>query len=410
MKEKRDKTNRRAFIKNMASAAVASAFITGRSKAEPNKPTTTQKAQNPVYPQVPKRPLGKTGVEVPCFALGYPWDLIENQIVLTKAIQWGVTYWDTAAGYSGGKSEQGIGKFLRNNPQVRKDVFISTKGTRAAKTADDYEKLLQRSLARMNTNYIDLYYAYQLETGIQLTKQLRQWAQSAKKRKLIRFFGFSTHKNMAKCLTAAAGLDWVDAVITRYNFREMQNAEMQAAVRSCYDAGIGVTAMKIQAKQLETAEDKKLTDHFLQRGFTAGQAKIKVVLEDKSISSVCVGVENVALLTEDVAAVLDKTKLSQADKQMFAEYARATCSGYCAGCADICDAALPDMPYLSDIMRCLMYHNSYGRPDMAKEVFAEIPASVKAKLLSTDYSRVQRRCPQHLPISKLVAEAVTKLG
>ncbi len=410
MEEKHNKIDRRDFLKTAGIAGITSAFASRQVRAGLKIPFISKKTKEPKFPQVPKRKLGKTGVEVSCFALGYPWDLIENQIVLNKAIQWGVTYWDTAAGYSGGKSEQGIGKFLKNNPQVRKDVFIATKGTRAAKTADDYEKLLQRSLTRMNTNYIDLYYAYQIEDPIQLTKQLRQWAQSAKKRKLIRFFGFSTHKNMAKCLTAAAGLDWIDAVITRYNFREMQNAGMQAAVRSCYEAGIGITAMKIQAKQLETAEDKKLTDHFLQRGFTEGQAKIKVVLEDKRISSVCVGVENVALLTEDVAAVLDKTKLSQADKQMFAEYARATCSGYCAGCADICDAALPDMPYVSDIMRCLMYYNSYGRPDMAKEVFAEIPASVKTKLLSTDYTTAQARCPQHLPISRLVAEVVSKLA
>ena len=405
--EEHNKIDRRNFLKNIGAAGLTAAFASDQLKADPNAVAKKQETQ---LPQVPKRKLGKTGVEVSCFALAHPWDLTENQIILNKALQWGINHWDTATGYTGGKSELGIGKFLKNNPQVRSKVFIATKATRAAKTADDYEKLLAKSLVQMNTNYIDLYYAYQFESGDQLTEQLRQWAQSAKKRKLIRFFGFSTHKNMAQCLAAAAKTEWIDAVITRYNFRQMQDAEMRDAIEACYKAGIGLTAMKIQAKQLETAEDKKLADHFLQRGFTEGQAKIKIVLEDKRISSVCVGVENVALLNEDVAAVLDKTKLSQSDREVFAEYARQTCSGYCAGCGHICDSLLPDMPYLSDIMRYLMYYNSYGQHDRAKKLFAQIPRRIRDKLPAIDYTTVEARCPQHLAISRLVAEAVSKLA
>jgi hypothetical protein len=185
---------------------------------------------------------------------------------------------------------------------------------------------------------------------------------------------------------------------------------MQDAVEACHKAGIGLTAMKTQGKQIKTAEDKKLTDHFLQQGLTEGQAKIKVVLEDKRFGSVAVRMQNVALLTTDVAAVLDKAKLSQADKNVLAEYAQATCSGYCAGCAAICDKALPDVPYVSEIMRYLMYCNSYGERDMARELFAKIPQRVRSKLLTTDYSAAEAQCPQGLPIAKLVADAVSKLA
>jgi predicted aldo/keto reductase-like oxidoreductase len=120
--------------------------------------------------------------------------------------------------------------------------------------------------------------------------------------------------------------------------------------------------------------------------------------------------ENVAVLTKNVAAVLDKTKLTQTDMDIFKEYAHATCTGYCAGCAHICDAALPDTPYVSDIMRYLMYYNSYGDQKSAKQLFAQIPAKARNKLLSIDFSLAETRCPQHLPISKLVAEALTKLA
>ena len=115
-------------------------------------------------------------------------------------------------------------------------------------------------------------------------------------------------------------------------------------------------------------------------------------------------------MTENVAAVLDKTELTRADIEVFKEYAKATCSGYCAGCAYICDSGLPDAPYISDIMRYLMYYNSYGRHDEARELFAQIPANIRDKLLNMDYSLAEARCPQHLPISELVAEAVNKLA
>ncbi|GAI00179.1 unnamed protein product, partial [marine sediment metagenome] len=132
--------------------------------------------------------------------------------------------------------------------------------------------------------------------------------------------------------------------------------------------------------------------------------------QDKRISCAPVQMENTTVLTSNVAAVLDKTKLTRADKEVFKEYARATCTGYCAGCAYICDSALPDTPYVSDIMRYLMYYNSYGDKNRARGLFAQIPRKVRNRLLTTDYRLAESRCPQHLPIAELVAEAVSKLA
>ena len=392
-------------------AGVRTVFGSNEAKAGPNKPDTATKVQEPGFPQVPRRKLGKTGVEVSCLALGGgARNFVDNQIIFRTALRYGVTYWDTAKKYSGGNSERAIGKFLSNNPEVRKKLFIVTKAS-DAKTIADVEKCLQTSLKRMNTKYIDLFYGvHMLSDPARLTDGLRQWAENAKRRKLIRFFGFSTHDNITQCLGAAARLDWIDAILARYNFRSMQDAKMQAAVEACHKAGIGLTAMKTQAKEITTQEDRKLTSHFLERGFTEGQAKIKVVLEDKRFSSACVGMKSVAVLTSNVAAVLDKTKLTQADMDVFAEYAKATCSDYCAGCAYICNSAVPDVPCISDIMRYLMYCNSYGEKDRARELFAKTPAKIRNKLLSADYSLAEARCPQRIPIGKLVAEAASKLA
>jgi predicted aldo/keto reductase-like oxidoreductase len=413
MKEKRNRTNRRSFLKTMGAAgmtpALADALIPTGAIASPIAAKETQK-QKPL--QMPKRKLGKTKVEVPCLSFGTLRVDAENQILLRKTLHLGIGYWDTAYGYSNGNCELGIGKFLLKNPNVRKKLFLVTKAS-GAKTTTEIEERLQLSLKRLNTDYIDLYYApHGASDPAQFTDELKRWAESAKKRKLIRFFGFSTHKNMAKCLAAAAKLDWIDVIMTSYNFQLMEDAAMKAAVEACYKAGIGLVAMKTQGRRQKTdnKQAEKLAKHFLERGFTEGQAKIKVVLEDKRFSSACVGMENIATVDSNVAAVLDKTRLTQTDRAVFRQYARATCDGYCAGCAHICDPALADAPYVSDIMRYLMYYNSYDDKDRARELFAQIPCEVRGKLLGTDYSVAEARCPQHLPIGKLVAEAVSKLA
>ena len=421
MKEKRNEINRRNFLKTMSVAGLGSVFASSNVKAGAEganaaDPKAKAEAQKPKFPHVPKRKLGKTGIEVPVLSLGTVFDLVENQVILKSALQWGVNYWDTATNYAGGNSELGIGKYLAQNPEMREKLFIVSKPPdlrTPVPDLEDVEKQLQDSLKRMNTDYIDLYLAvHGLRNPDQLTNELKQWIEKAKKRGVIKFSGYSTHRNTAQCLTSTAKLDWIDAIMTKYDFRLMQDAEMQAGIEACNKAGIGLIAIKTQARRqkITTEEDKKLAGHFLKRGFTEAQAKLKAVLEDERISSAAVGMQNVAILTSNVAAVLDKTKLTQADKAVFKEYAAASCSGYCAGCAYICESALPDVPYISDIMRYLMYYNSYGEQARARELFAKIPSNVKNRLLNIDYRPAEAHCPQHMPIGKLVAEAVSKLA
>ncbi|MHC4737173.1 MAG: aldo/keto reductase [Planctomycetota bacterium] len=296
---KENQINRRNFLKTMGAAglgavSVSTETIAGANKPDavnPNAPTKTQKTE---IPKMPRRKLGKTGVEVSCLSLGGDFSFIDKQIVLRKAFESGVTYWDTAYNYGGGNAELGIGKYLTKNPDARKKLFIVSKPAlfRGPITTEKVESRFQTSLKRMNTKYVDLYYAFHgLSDPERLTDEIKQWAKSAKKRKLIRFFGFSTHKNMAKCLAAAAKLDWIDAITTLYNFRVMQDPELKAAIEACHKAGIGLTAMKAfsrgvrRLQPVETEQDKKLLAYFQKRGFTQEQAKIKVVLIKGSVQS-----------------------------------------------------------------------------------------------------------------------------
>jgi predicted aldo/keto reductase-like oxidoreductase len=257
----------------------------------------------------------------------------------------------------------------------------------------------------MNTNYIDLYYGvHGLSKGEELTDELKQWAADAKAKGQIKYFGFSTHSNMTECLNAAAKCDWIDGIMTSYNFRLMRDPEFMAAVDACIAKGIAIIAMKIQAGRPDKGEDKPLDRYFLDKGFTEGQAKIKTVLQDDRICSACVGMKNVALLTSNVAAVLDKTQLSQNDLDYMNNYANETRGGYCNACG-ACGTAVPQMPYISDVMRSLMYQNKYGDARLAKELFTEVQAKAKCRIGSVDYSAAEKICPNGNKISQLMLDA-----
>ena len=420
MGRKQNKIDRRNFLKTVGALGVGSAIASVKTNAEVNEPNTVQKTEEAKLSELPRRKLGKTGIEIPVLANGLMFDVVENSIILRANIQHNLTYWDTAHSYAGGNSEIPIGAFFKKNPEIRQKLFLVTKASGAERQRDPdavvekVEQRLQESLKRMNTDYIDLYFGVHGcdDPDSQLTKQLQKWAESAKKRKLIRLFGFSTHKNIAKCLLAAAKLDWIDAIMPSYNVALMQNSEMQEAVQACHEAGVGLIAMKVLlgVQKRKPEAEYKMVAHFLNKGYTREQALIKAVLEDKRITAACVRMENVTLVRSNVAAVLDKTKLTKEDMHVLSNYAQAACSGYCAGCGNICDRALPGTPYVSEIMRYLMYYNSYGDRDRARELFAQIPADVRNKLLAADYSVAEARCPQRLPIAELVAEAIRKLA
>jgi len=409
MQDKHDALARRDFLKSTASVGLT----IGLTSASPllatdAEPAATAKAKTP---QVPTRKLGKTGIKVPALSFGTYLVDTNNQILLRRNFQYGVYYWDTAYNYGGGNAEIGIGRFLARTPKARKKLFLVTKAS-GAKTTNDIDERLATSLERMNTDYIDLYYGvHQCDDPARLTDDLRKWAEHAKKNELIRFFGITTHKNIIPVLQKAATLPWIDVVMTPYNFRYMQDKEMQAAIDACHKAKIGIIAMKVMGmgQKIETGADKELIKSFLDRGFDEAQAKLKLVLQDKRIASACIGMKSVAVQNSNLAAVFDKQKLTRADCDAFRKLADATCSTYCKGCSYICSQALPEGTPVSSVMRYLMYHNSYGQREEARRLFAQLPAEQKNRLLDLDYTLAERLCPQNMPIRKLISEAVQKL-
>ncbi|MBN1268328.1 MAG: aldo/keto reductase [Kiritimatiellae bacterium] len=355
--------------------------------------------------QVPGRPFGKTGVQVACLGLGGMFDILNNQLLLRRAHQLGVTYWDTADCYEGGRGEPGFGKYFAANPEARKDIFLVTKSD--ARDPAGITRLLNRSLERLQTDYIDLYFIHGVRNINELNNDTKDWVERAKREGKIRFFGFSTHSNMENCLRGAAKLGWVDGIMLTYNYRLMHEDNMKRAVEACTRAGIGLTAMKTQgggSVRTDSEDEMALAGRFLGRGFSAQQAKLKAVWENPQIASICSQMPSMKVLMANVAAAMDRTKLSRADHEALEQHAAATRCGYCAGCAGTCSALAQGAP-VQDVMRCLMYYHSYGERGLARSEFAALPPDARARLASADFSAAERACPQRMAIGRLMREA-----
>jgi len=365
-----------------------------------------QGAAKPVgLSKMPLRAFGKTGVKVSILSLGGIFDIMSNQLILQKALDWGVKYWDTADCYTGGKSEEGIGAYFEKNPDVRKRIFLVSKSDR--RDPAGLTELLTRSLERLKTDHLDLYFLHGVGNPKELNADVKAWAEKAKKDGKIKFFGFSTHANMDKCLMEASKLGWIDGIMTTYNYRLVHDDAMKAGVEACAKAGIGLTAMKTQAKKAagEDPAGAKLIEHFTAQGYTAEQAKLKVIWDNPQFSAVCSAMYTVSVLSSNVAAATDQVKLSALDHEALLEEARVTCDGYCAGCSHLCEAAIGGQVSIGDAMRGLMYLRNYGNRDQAREVFAGMSEVQRQGLAALDYAAAERVCPHRLPIGAMMREA-----
>ncbi|EFK11998.1 Tat pathway signal sequence domain protein [delta proteobacterium NaphS2] len=408
-----EKSTRRTFLKRVG-AVGAGSIVAAAAPFVNAKDDAGTKAGH--MDRMPKRPFGKTGVDVPILGLGGVLKM-SDQLVFRMAYKMGVTYWDTADSYGWGKNEKAIGKYFKKFPEDRKSIFLVTKA--ATSDTEELTEKLHASFQKMNTSYVDLYFIhYVSDVKDELTPGVKAWAEKAKSQGKIRFFGFSAHKNMEASMLAAAKLGWIDGIMMSYNYRLMVKDEMKRAVEACVKAGIGLTAMKTQAAFTanfyasigsETDDALNMTENFMKKGYTAEQAKLKVVWENPDIASICSAMPNMTILQANVAAATNREELSGHEKALLDRYAAQTCSGYCAGCADICESALDYRVPISDLLRCSMYHFGYGDREKALELLDTLPPQTRASCMETDFSPAEHRCPQNIAIGRIVKTAIDAL-
>jgi predicted aldo/keto reductase-like oxidoreductase len=391
---------RRDFVKTVGLAGLAAGTGATGAMAAPEPPASPVKGT-----AMPKRKLGKTGVEVSILNLGGMFDTINNQLLLKQAVKWGATMWDTAEAYGNGLSEEGMGRFFARNPGARKEVFLVTK---LQPKGGNLTERLDKGLKRLQTEYVDLFFIHSISGIDDMTPAFKDWAAEMKKAGKMKFFGFSTHTNMEDCLLGAARLDWIDAIMMTYNFRLMHTLKMQEAMNACAKSGIGLIAMKTMGGgpvKTDSEAELKMAGRFLEKGFTDKQAKLKAVWENPQIASICSQMPNLTILSANVAAARDQTKLAREEFDSLRQYALETQADYCAGCANICQEAVGGAVPVHEVMRCLMYHREYGEAELARLTFAGLPEEVRQRLAEVDYSRAEQACPHGLAIAQLMRQA-----
>ena len=402
--EKLPGLTRRTALKTLTLGGLAAAGAgLGATTALAQAPGQTPAPDKPQT--MPKRKLGKTGLEVSILNLGGMFDTINSQLLLKQALAWGINFWDTAEAYGNGQSEDGFGRFFARNPEARAQVILTTKLTTKA---GRFDERLDEALTRLKTNYVDLFYVHAISGIDEMGGHWRDWAAKQKKAGKIKFFGFSTHSNMEACLEGAAKLDFIDAVMISYNFRLMHDPAMVKALNACTKAGIGVVAMKTQGGgpvKSDSQAELDMAGRFLAKGFTDKQAKLKAIWENPAIASVCSQMPNLTILSANVAAARDATALAREDFDALRAFADATHGDYCAGCAGLCGAAMGGAVPVADVMRAMMYHRDYGETAIARELYASLPEALRRDPASLDFSRAEAACPRGLAIAAIMEDA-----
>jgi uncharacterized protein len=179
--------SRRHFLEGAAWSSLAASQATGQ---EVDKRTG-----------MPTRMLGNTGARVSILSFGAGntgWterykDEEAGIGALTRALDLGVSYVDTAAVYGDGLSETWIGKAIKGR---RKDLFLATKVD--PRKGDEARRVVEGSLKRLQLDQVDLVHIHALANeddlaAIEAKDGVLAMLQKLKEEKLTRFIGITAH-------------------------------------------------------------------------------------------------------------------------------------------------------------------------------------------------------------------------
>jgi aryl-alcohol dehydrogenase-like predicted oxidoreductase len=197
-------------------------------------------------PKMPTRILGKTGIEVSILGFGSGSRFLMYKDddkaleALSRALDLGITYIDTAHSYGDGKSEERIGRLM---PDRRKQLTLATK--LSARKADDARRQIELSLKRLRTDRLDVLHIHALAgpedlVAIEKPDGILKALYEARDQKITRAIGITCHADPAALKTA----------LERHDFDCTQMA-LNAAMARMVDARSGMKATPMTAGGFE---------------------------------------------------------------------------------------------------------------------------------------------------------------
>jgi len=274
------------------------------------------------------RQLGRSGVKVSTLTLGtmmFGGETEERDAasIIDKAFEQGVNSIDTADGYAKGESERVVGRAIaaRRDSWVLATKFANARGPGVNAKGASRKYIVQAveaSLARLNTDYIDLLYIHREDHETPVDETVRALNDLIRSGKL-RYYGLSNHRawKIAEFshTAQALGLDGPVASQPLYNLanRQVESEQLTAA----YRYGLGVISYSPLARGVLTGKytpgaapdadtragrsDRRIQQtewrpeslelaaqvkaHAEVRGLTAGQFALAWVLNSRYISS-----------------------------------------------------------------------------------------------------------------------------
>jgi aryl-alcohol dehydrogenase-like predicted oxidoreductase len=197
-----------------------------------------------------KRTLGRTGRDVSVvglgtWQLGADWGDVTHDdaiAVLDAAVAEGVTFFDTADVYGDGRSEQLIGEYLRNRPEL--DIVVATKMGRRAEqdpvhfTIDRFREWAERSRGNLGVETLDLVQLHCPPTAVFSDDQVFDALDTLVDEKVVAAYGVSV-ETVDEALTAIARPHVASVQIILNAFRLKPLDEVLSAAR---EAGVGIIA------------------------------------------------------------------------------------------------------------------------------------------------------------------------
>ncbi len=247
---------------------------------------------NPTTTPIPRRLLGRTGQPVTIFGLGGEGVLrthgraAEAVAVIQRALHQGVNYFETAPAYASSIDYYGLALGDR-----RSDIFLASKTH--DRTYDGSLRLLDDSLRRLRTDYLDLWQLHDLRTEDDLSRifgkggGLKALLQ-ARTEGRVRYLGITGHHDPAILLKAMQEFDF-DTVLIPLNAADVHRLSFRDTVLlAAARRNMGIVGMK------STAQGRLLASGMLTMAEAMGY-----VLSLPGVSTLIIGCQTPAEVDEN---------------------------------------------------------------------------------------------------------------
>jgi predicted aldo/keto reductase-like oxidoreductase len=392
--------DRRAFLAWSAVTGTG-AGILGSSSAHANIGNSVQRYSR----------LGRTGLEVSDISFGSSRLRKGEEDIVRYAIDRGVNYFDTADSYTRGQSERVLGNVLKG--QRDRVHLVSKTMARARHDKEAIMGALNGSLARLQTDYLDIYFNHAVnELPRVQNSEWYEFAERAKQQGKIRFTGISGHGgHLVECLDYAVEHDAVDAVLVAHNFGQdpafyegltrswdwiATQPGLPGALARAKEKDVGVVAMK-------TLMGGRLNDMrpFEKQGTTFAQAAFRWTLSNPNVDALVISMTDKPRIDEYLGAS-GWQKLAHGDFGILKRYAKHNGHTYCRQVCNDCEGACPYGVQIADVLRTRMYATDYQDVRFARDEYSQLGVNASA-CLSCSGQPCQNACTHGIAINELCA-------